>query len=97
MPVGENKAVAIGPYGKFRIVAQKALPQDVRHRRQRHGSSRMSGVGLLHGIHGERADGVDAELVKIACVLEVFSVVGNFWQGYGKSHSLKHPLYTSLN
>jgi hypothetical protein len=52
----------------------------------------MSGVGLLHGIHGKCADGVDAELVEIACVPEVFSVVGNFWQGYGKSHSLKHPL-----
>jgi hypothetical protein len=52
----------------------------------------MSGVGLLHGIHRKRADGVDAELVEIACVLEVFSVVGNFWQSYGKSHSFKHPL-----
>src|SRR5579864_2266294 len=97
VPIGEDKAVTIGPDGKFRIVAQKALPENVSYRRQRHGSSRMSGVGLLHRIHGECADGIDAELVKIAGVLEVFSVVGNVWQGYRKSHSLKHPLKISLN
>jgi hypothetical protein len=51
----------------------------------------MAGVGLLHRIHGECADGVNAELVDIACILEVFRLIDNFWQGYGKSHSLKQP------
>src|SRR6185312_2571411 len=89
--IGKDKAITVGPDGKLRIVTEKTLPEQISHRRQGHGSSRMPGICLLHGVHGQRADGVDAELIDIACVLEVFSLVGNFWQGYGKSHSLMQP------
>jgi hypothetical protein len=51
----------------------------------------MAGIGLLHRVHGEGADSVDAELVNIACIFYIFRLIGNFWQGYGKSHSLKQP------
>src|SRR6185369_6057133 len=77
--------------GIFRIVAEKTLPEQISHRRQGHRRSWMPGIGLLHRIHGERADGVDAELVDIACVFYVFRLIGYVWQGYGKSHSLKQP------
>src|SRR5438270_7893116 len=67
--VGEDKAVAVGPDGVLRIEAQKMLPELVSHRRQRHGRTRMSGVGLLHRVHGQRADGVNGKLVKVSGVL----------------------------
>jgi hypothetical protein len=51
----------------------------------------MTGIGLLYRVHGEGADGVDAELIDIARIFDVFRLIGNFWQGYGKSHSLKQP------
>src|SRR5579864_118006 len=91
MSVGKDKAVAVGPDGIFRVVTEKALPKDVRHGRQGHGRSGMAGIGLLYRVHGESAEGVDAELVNIACIFNVFCLIGNFWQSYGKSHSLKQP------
>src|SRR5438309_4655019 len=51
----------------------------------------MAGIGLLHRVHGEGADSVNAELVNIACIFYIFRLIGNFWQSYGKSHSLKQP------
>jgi hypothetical protein len=51
----------------------------------------MPGIGLLHRVHGEGADSVNAELVNIACIFYIFRLIGNFWQSYGKSHSLKQP------
>src|SRR6266516_4528889 len=41
------------------------LPQHVRERRQRHRRAGMARLGLLHGVHGERADGIDAELIDV--------------------------------
>src|ERR1041384_2511515 len=60
--VGKDKAVTVGPDGKFGIVTEKALPEQISHRSQGHRRPRMSRVGLLNRVHGERADGVDAEL-----------------------------------
>ena len=34
--------------------------------RRAHGHARVAGVGLLHGVHGQEADGVDAELIEVA-------------------------------
>ena len=42
---------------KRRIV----LPERVSHRRQRHRRAGMARVGRLHGVHGQRADRVDAQ------------------------------------
>src|SRR2546423_10648401 len=41
------------------------LPQHVRERRQRHRGAGMARSGLLHGVHRERADSVDAELIEL--------------------------------
>src|SRR5207245_4050087 len=64
--------------------AQVPLPQDGGERRQRHGPPRMAAIRLLDGIHRERADGVDAELVE---------------GGVGRGHDIGHagaPLTAGL-
>ena len=66
VPVGEHKAVAIRPLGIARIVAQVALPQNISQRRQCHGRAGMAADRLLHRVHGEGADGVYAQLVKLS-------------------------------
>ena len=60
---GQDESVAIGPDRMAGIEAQEALPQAVDHRRQRHRRSRVPGVRLLYGVHGQCADGVHAKLV----------------------------------
>src|SRR5262249_44049917 len=42
VPVGQDKAIAIGPDWISRIVAEKALPQTIGNRRQRHGRAGMA-------------------------------------------------------
>jgi hypothetical protein len=59
VPVGEHEAVAIGPRRVRRVVAQVVPPEHLRDLRHAHRHPRMAGVGLLHRVHGERADGVD--------------------------------------
>ena len=56
----QHEAVAIDPQWIGRVVAQKILPQRIGDRRQAHRRSRMAGLGLLHGVDGERTDRVDA-------------------------------------
>ena len=60
----EHEAVAPEPVGVGRIVAEMALPQHVRERRERHRGTGVAGVRSLHRVHREGADGVDAELVE---------------------------------
>ena len=60
----QNEAVTIHPIGGLRIVAQEALPQDVCCRRRGHRCPRMTGVGLLHGVDGQRPDRVDGKPVE---------------------------------
>ena len=60
----QDEAVAIGPVGPRRGVAQVARPEHVGHRRHAHRRAGVAAVGLLHGVDGQRADGVDRELVK---------------------------------
>ena len=58
MTGGEHEAVTVGPFGMAGIEFQEAREQhggDIGHA---HGHAGMAGIGLLHGIHGERADGV---------------------------------------
>ena len=61
--VGQHEAVAIWPSRIIRIKAQKALPQRVNDRRQGHRGARMAGLGLLHSVHGQRTDRIDAQFV----------------------------------
>src|SRR5581483_12188269 len=63
MPVGEHEPVAVRPDRVFGVEAQKTLPQGVDHRCECHRRAGMAGLRLLHGIHREGADRVDAKLV----------------------------------
>ena len=56
--VGQHEAVAVGPGGILGVVAQVADPEGLGDFRHAHGSARVPGVRLLHGIHREGADGI---------------------------------------
>ena len=56
--VGEYEAVAIRPMRIRRVVAQMTIPERDRDFGHPHRHSRMTGVGRLHSIHRQGADGV---------------------------------------
>ena len=60
---GKHESVAISPVRIFWIVLHHPRPEHITGRGQPHGCARVTGVGLLHRIHGEGADGVDAKIV----------------------------------
>ena len=60
----EHEAVAVGPRGVGRVEAQVAREQRVGRGRGSHGHAGMAGLGLLHAVDGEKADGVDAALLE---------------------------------
>ncbi len=62
----QHEPVAIGPVRPVGIVAQEAVPQRISRRRQGHRRPRMAGLGLFNRVHGQGADGVDAEGVDVA-------------------------------
>jgi len=61
---GEDEPVTVGPGRIGGVVPEKAVPEDVRDGRGAHRRPRVSRVGLLDGIDGEKANRVDAELVE---------------------------------
>ena len=61
----QHEAIAVGPDGVVRVEAEMPLPEGVGHRGHGHGGPRVAGVGLLDGVHGQRPDGVDAELIDV--------------------------------
>jgi hypothetical protein len=64
VPGREHEPIAVRPDRVLRVVAQEALPQAVRDRRHRHRRAGVARIGLLDGVHRQRANGVDAELVE---------------------------------
>jgi len=64
VPGGEHEAVAVGPSGVSRVVAQMPGEEDVRRRRQPHGGARMTRTRLLHGVDGQEPDRVDAAVLE---------------------------------
>jgi CobQ-like glutamine amidotransferase family enzyme len=58
MAVGQHEAVAVGPLRIGRVVAQVAGPQHFGDFRHAHRGARVAGIGLLHPVHGERANGI---------------------------------------
>ena len=62
-PAERTKRSRLGHSGIGGIVAQKIVPQLINDRRQPHGRAGMAGVGLLHGVNGKGADGIDAQLI----------------------------------
>src|ERR1700723_811564 len=65
MAVRQHEAIAIGPDRVLRIEFKDTIPYRIDKRRERHWRSGVSGVGLLHGIDGERANRVDAQLIEL--------------------------------
>ena len=60
----QHETVAIGPLRVRRVIAQMPLPQHPREGRQRHRGAGVPRIRLLHRVHRQRADGVDAELIQ---------------------------------
>ncbi len=65
VPRRQDEAVAIRPHGVLRVVAQVAVEEDVPERRQRHRRARVSGIGLLHRVHGQDTDCVDRQTLDV--------------------------------
>src|SRR5215470_11690383 len=64
MAIRQHEAITIGPDWVLRIEFEDTIPYRIDKRRERHGRSRVSGVGLLHGIDREGANRVDAQLIE---------------------------------
>ena len=64
MAVGQNEAVAVWPDRIVGVEAQELLPQRIDQGCQCHRCAGMAGIGPLHGIHRERANGVNAKLIQ---------------------------------
>eukprot|EP00053_Salpingoeca_punica_P011021 m.98695 g.98695 ORF g.98695 m.98695 type:complete len:479 (-) comp15561_c0_seq1:53-1489(-) len=62
--VGEDEAVAANPVRVLGRVVHELAPEDVGHGGAAHGSTRVAGLGFLHRIRGQDADGVDTLCVK---------------------------------
>jgi hypothetical protein len=56
--VGEHEAIAVRPARVGRVVTQQVVPQHLGDVGHAHRGARVTGIGLLHGIHAERADGI---------------------------------------
>ena len=61
MAVGEHEAVTPRPVRVGRVVAQVRAPERHRDLGHAHRGAGVAGVGLLHGVHGQGADGVGHE------------------------------------
>ena len=66
MPVREHEPVAVGPVRRRGVVVHDPREQHVRERRQRHRRARVPAVRLLHRVHGQAADDVDASGLDVA-------------------------------
>jgi hypothetical protein len=58
VPCRQHEAVAVGPHRVIGVVQQVACPERDGGVGHAHGHARVAGVGLLHGVGGEHADGV---------------------------------------
>ena len=64
MPARQHEAITIEPGRVGGIEAQEVLPERVGDRGERHRRAWMARVRLLHRIHGQGADRVDAQAVE---------------------------------
>mmetsp|Transcript_20755 Transcript_20755/g.52312 ORF Transcript_20755/g.52312 Transcript_20755/m.52312 type:complete len:551 (-) Transcript_20755:7-1659(-) len=56
----QHKAIAVEELGVLGVVLHLLAPQDVGHRGAAHGEAGVAGVGGVHAIDRQKADGVDA-------------------------------------
>ena len=64
MAARQHESVTVEPLRTVRVVVHDPGPEHVGQWRERHRCAGMAAVRLLHGIHGEAADHVDAELLR---------------------------------
>ena len=62
VPAGEDEAVAVGPAGLGRIVAEHLVPEHVGDGGQGHGRAGVAALGRFDGVHRKGADRVDRQL-----------------------------------
>ena len=62
---GQDEPVTTGPSRVRRVVAQVALEEQVRRRREAHRGPGVAVADLLHGVHRQDADRVDGLLVEV--------------------------------
>ena len=65
MAAREHEAVAVGPGGIGRVVAEEVLPDGVRDRGERHRGAGMAALGSFDRVHRQGADGVNREAVDV--------------------------------
>ena len=63
VPGGKNEAVAVRPIGVRGVELQEAREEHGGHVGHAHRHAGMAGIGLLHRVHGQRANGVGHVLV----------------------------------
>ena len=56
MPVGHHEPIAIAPVRVSRIMAHEVVVKDFSDIGHAHWRARMTGIGLLYGIHAQRPD-----------------------------------------
>ncbi len=56
VPVRQHESVAVRPHRVTRVVAEKIAPQNLRDVGHSHRHAGVAGIGLLDGIHGQRAN-----------------------------------------
>jgi hypothetical protein len=64
--VRQDKTIAIWPDWILRIETENPVPDGINQGCESHGSSGMSGLGLLHGVNRKRADAVNAQLIEFS-------------------------------
>ena len=73
---GQHEAVAVGPVRRRGVELQELGEQNRRHVGHAHGHAGVPAFGPLHGVHGQRADGVGhvpVQLVALGLVLHRLS------------------------
>ena len=65
MPGAQHEPVTVRPAGILRVEAQMTGPQHVCHRRGAHRHAGVPAVGVFHGVHGQKTDGVDGLLLQL--------------------------------
>ena len=61
----QHESVSVRPNGIVRVKLHDSLPKTVGHRSHGHRCTWVTGVGLLHGIHGKSTDRIDAGLIEL--------------------------------
>ena len=66
MPIGEHKAIAIAPFGVRRVVAHDLMKEEIHRGGIAQWRPRMSALCLFYGVHGEKPQRIDGQLIQFA-------------------------------